>query len=536
MTLLLIILTIIFSCFSTAVMSYISMATPIGPWIAPTLVLLGSICLRVLCIKRNTMYSQSLALITAGGSVGGIIATAVGFSFPTLFFLDPETFAAWMHNPFFFCAVLTMLSLSAGGLGMLIANIFETTLLETEELPFPIGQLVYKMIAAQNQARKAFELVIGFLSTILFALLQGSFGLLPVYVPASLMVVGSHTYGKVVVPSIILRTDLLPMLLAIGFITGHVVALPLAAGMFSKMFIMEPLNALWFKNISNSDFVLAFCSGMVVVGALQSFFALPDLFKNILKKSEKSDHLQKKLQQIVQKINRVEAACIFSFIVPFLIYFKFSFPAQLFIVGTTVACTYQIVVIAGKIGLAQLGRFATFVMVPAFFLFGLDYVQVTITATFVELCGGVATDILFGRKMAKEAGISRIVIMRYQILGLLISSLFLGVVFWLLITRFGLGSEELFAQRAQARALLINARNFDIYILMLGALYGMVLKFLHINPMLVLGGLLMPVNYSLTLIAGGLLTFFVSSRQDWEPFWSGVFAANSFTELLKTLW
>ena len=85
-----IIVSIALSLFSTVVMSYISMATPIGPWIAPTLVLLATILFKV--FLRNSTYSQNIALATAAGSVGGILATAFGFSFPTLYFLDPTLF------------------------------------------------------------------------------------------------------------------------------------------------------------------------------------------------------------------------------------------------------------------------------------------------------------------------------------------------------------------------------------------------------------------------------------------------------------
>ena len=222
-------------------------------------------------------------------------------------------------------------------------------------------------------------------------------------------------------------------------------------------------------------------------------------------------------------------------VITFLTYFGFSFIEQLYLIIFTFVCTYQITLIAGKIGMAQLGRFATFVMVPALFLFGVDAVKATIIATFVEISGGVATDVLFGKKMGHLAAIPKTQLKRFQLLGLVVSSLSVGIIFWMLINHFGLGSEQLFAQRAQARALLINVRSFNHYVLIIGAIFGFFLKKMKINPMLVLGGLLMPLNYSLGLIAGGLLTMFVEKREEWEPFWSGMFAANSVLELLKTV-
>src|SRR5665647_44217 len=81
---------IIFSIFSTVVMSYISMATPIGPWIAPTIALLAMLLLKLFAIKHNNV--ERVGLITTAGSIGGILATGMGFSFPTLYFVDPLLF------------------------------------------------------------------------------------------------------------------------------------------------------------------------------------------------------------------------------------------------------------------------------------------------------------------------------------------------------------------------------------------------------------------------------------------------------------
>jgi len=125
--------------------------------------------------------------------------------------------------------------------------------------------------------------------------------------------------------------------------------------------------------------------------------------------------------------------------------------------------------------------------------------------------------------------------MWYQYLVLVISSVTAGVVFWLLINHLHLGSPALFAQKAQSRKLLIYAQHFDWYVLLIGAVFGFVLDKLRVNSMLVLGGLLMPLNMSISLVFGGFLTMLVKKRQDWEPFWSGVFTANSIWMIVKAL-
>jgi len=219
----------------------------------------------------------------------------------------------------------------------------------------------------------------------------------------------------------------------------------------------------------------------------------------------------------------------------FFSYFKFSFLSQCFIVLTTIICAYQMAAIAGIIGMALLGRFATFVMIPGIILFGFNNVQAVLVATFVEICGGVATDTLFGRKMARSADITTRRLMYYQYFGLLISCLTVGIVFWLLIDHFQLGSVQLFAQKAQARQLLIQAQQFDPYVLLLGALFGLILSYIKINPALVFGGLLMPINLVVGLVVGGMCTWLVKEKEDYFPFWSGVFASQSIWMLLRAM-
>ena len=360
-----------------------------------------------------------------------------------------------------------------------------------------------------------------------------------VVLPSSITLTKGHAFGPISIPLIQLRFDVLPMLLAIGFITGHVIAIPLIVGAVSRIWLMEPINNFFFPAISGSDFMLAFGSGLVAVGAVQSFIDLPKMLKGWFRRLRdggvgKSMDMEL-FAPLQERAHMAQAILTLAMVIGYLSAVHFSVLSQFYLIIFSFICAYQIVVIAGKIGLAQLGRFATFVMVPALFLFGIDPLMVTVIATFVELCGGVATDVLFGRKMGRLAGINRTTLRWFQILGLVVSSIAAGIIMWLLVHRFGLGTEPLIAQRAQARALLINVSHFNWIVLIIGGLFGLLLKRCKLNPMLVLGGFLMPLTYSIGLIIGGLISFAVRDRDDWEPFWSGVFAANSITELAKTL-
>ena len=62
---------VLFSLFSVLVLSYISMATMVGPWIAPTLVLFGHM---IFSLKRSKTDAdwQAVAWMQAIGAGGGI--------------------------------------------------------------------------------------------------------------------------------------------------------------------------------------------------------------------------------------------------------------------------------------------------------------------------------------------------------------------------------------------------------------------------------------------------------------------------------
>ncbi len=521
------------------------MAIPIGPWIETTLVLCAMI---IFGLFSRTFSAQTqtanLGLATAAGAIGGILATGIGFSFPMLYFVDPQTFNSWLASPFYFSCVVTSLALAAGSFGLAVAGLFEEELIVKQQMPFPIGELVYKMIALQNQVKNAMLLAIGFITTTLLLYTQALSGVVRTIPVLS----HAKSFFFFTLPAIILRTDLLPMFWAVGFVTGHVIAIPLVIGFLAKIFCLEPLYVLYrygfawltgrLLTITVDEFSIAFCSGIVVYGVALSFIGLLKTMhsgcKNLLESPVQVD-IRSRLQCVLEEINWKSIIPTLIVTIAFFSYFKFSLLAQLYLIFFTFLWTYQVLVIAGKIGLAPLGRFATFVMVPGMFLFNLTLVQITMVAAFVEIAVGVASDVLFGRKMANLASIEHKQIVAYQLLGLIVSSALVGIVFWLLISCVGIGPYgELPVNKAYTRALLISINSFDIPALAMGIVFGYLLKFTKVNPTLILGGILMPPQYSLMLILGGLSTYLVKDREKIYPLCSGMFAANSLWMLLKT--
>jgi hypothetical protein len=527
----------ILSVFSTAVMMYISMATPIGPWIAPTVVLCAMLIGKML---HQSIHGRSTLYITSASSVGGILATGIGFSLPTLYFLDPALFMVRMAHPFSFVMYVAGIAGAAGFFGLLLANAFEQSLLVDQNLAFPIGQLVHKMIVAGNQIRKAYEMILGFFSTTIFCLLQDGFAYCAGVIPKAVTVVSKMNFGVVHIPGI--QFDLWPMVWAIGFITGHVIAVPLGVGALLKIFFVDPVNELFFADFSSIEFVFVLCSGMALFSVVHSCMGLPKLFKQLASycSSYKTAVTHTRIFGNLNSLNYyVETALLLVVACGMLTFFDFSWIQQIYLLSCTAVFTYQMAVIAGKWGIAPLGRFATFVMLPAMALFQMSVEQIVLVATFVEVCGGVTVDMLCNRKVAQLMHCEDVKVRWYQYLGLLVSVATVGIIFWVLANACGLGSVQLFAYKAQSRQLLINAlmhgNNFNYAIMMIGFVLSVILQYVKINPMLVLGGLLMPLNLSIGLISGGLLTLLTRNKQEWEPFWSGVFAANSVWMIIKAL-
>lgn len=537
MTLINIVLACVLSFFSTAIMSYIAMATAIGPWIETTLILAGMLILYLLRRWYTAKEKvEALGLTAAAGGICGILATACGFSFPTLFFVDKPLFCSLMATPLTFATVLTLLACAAGSWGLLLAHVFEHTLIDKQELPFPLGELMYKMIAAADDMRNAVMLAMGFVSTQLLLFVRSGVQVLS----QPVVLLQKYSFGALTLPRISLQTDTIALFWAIGFVTGHVIALPLFLGILVNVFCIEPLYYIY-PSLSSfitstaplgslENFRTAFSGGMVIYGALFGFFELPKVLKSTfthLYTNKEGSSLPWLLGIAILIVNSLVLS-----------YFEFSFLGQFYLLIFTLICGYQMMLIAGKLGLALLGRFATFVMVPGMFLFSYTPFQITLVATYVEIATGIACDALFGRKMGRLAQINGNHLARYQWLGLLVGSLCLGGIVWLLSNQFELGSQEgaLPVTRAYSRSLLINfitVRSFDPWVVALGILFGYLLKFAKINATLLLGGIFMSIDYSLPLILGGLSASLVKNKEDYFPFWSGVFAANSLWMVLR---
>ncbi|MFA5074541.1 MAG: OPT/YSL family transporter [Candidatus Babeliales bacterium] len=531
---------IIFNIFSVIVLLYVSMATMIGPWIAPIIVLIcgGLFKLRSnfgFKIKKNSSKVKETVLIQSIGSVGGIIGVGMGFSLPTLYFLSPEIFNNLLKNPVYFCVFLAIICFCAGGLGIFLARSFIGKFINNKDLHFPVSQVVYEAIVSQNQKNKIKKMFFGFFGGWGIDFLRDGFLKIKSFLPKEFVLFPNIFANNIVI-------SLTPMYWAIGFIAGAKIILPLLTGILLKYFILLPVNNNFnffnLPKLSIENFNSVFCSGLILS---EIFLSLIIFLKYVLKNIKNLNFYSNFFIKIINiKTAFKKSDIIFILFLgllffSFFSYLKFSFISQIFLIIFVIFATYQISYLGCKVGLVSFGKFATFIMIPMLLIFNLDFMQITMVCVFFNICSAVSSDLLFDYKIGQLCDIDFKKIYKYQWIGLIVTSASIGFFLWLFLTNFQPGTPALFAQRGKARAILIQSLGFDFRIILLGLFSGIILKKLKINPTMVLSGILMPNSLSIGLIIGGFFAKFAKKFKNFDSFWAGVFTGEALWLLLSIL-
>jgi hypothetical protein len=517
---LLICIVALLSIFSSSVMMYIALATSIGPWVGPLLVLMISPLLKLFFLE-STLFYQVAGVI--GGSIGGILATACAFSFPALYFIDSALYNQWLLSPIFFIGVVAMLCFFAGAFGMICAGLFESRFDIVSQGPFPSAHLIFSMLHAVDHAAQRIKLFCGGIAYATFLLVRSVIlWLLQATTPLHVLISGA---------------TIVPMLVAIGFVTGHVIAMPLFIGVLIRYLFVDIVRSHLFGSslALTLPFSLAFCTGIIVSGLLISIVKSVQAF--FIKRARWS------IAKFFETFTKIEIGkkyyCFIGLgllsVLCCAYYCNISVLLIVYSIIATGIAVYFMVILAAKTGLAYLGRFATFVMIPAMLIFRCSPLQLIILATCVEVAGGVAVDALSGRKIVRLAGFNNNRFIIIQWIGLFIASIATGFVLWALCSYLQLGSAELAGYKAHARALLLGVDHFDMIPFFLGGCVGSVCSFFKINTGTLLGGILMPLETAAGLIAGGAIAFFVNNKDSWYPLAAGIFAANSLYMIIKAV-
>ncbi len=526
-----------------------SISTSFGPWISPFIVLLFSLFL----INQSAEEKhRKLVILQSLGSLGGLIATGIGFTFPMLFFLDRTSFDAWLGTPSWFFVSMGFLVMVAGGVGTVLGRVFAPQLLYREKnLPFPVPQLIYNTIVSQDQKEESVRLVSGFsLSWLLYLLRDGlrtSFFAIPALLPARAISLMPSIFG----PGFLFMIN--PMVWSVGFMTGMTIVFPLMIGMLSYYAVVWPLNhhSLYlpftlFPVFEKAPFLVAFCSGLILTDLVESAVLLP---KRLMQSAEKNWRVDIKngmayfiefFKSVFHQDGKAHfeplfGVRMFQVLEPWIIligyvglmwYCQFPLLSGLFLLAMGIFATYEIVYLGGKIGLIVFGRFVTFVMLPAVFMFHLTPMQLTILCMFAAVSFAAAANLVFQYRIADYFKIEHRTMYRVHWLGLMVISLIVGVCLWFLVTNLQLGSVDFFAQRGRMRALMLQSLTFNVWPMICGLGYGFIIKRFSLSPAMVFGGLLMPHELTIGFVVGALLSMLTSKASKYYSFASGAFASE----------
>lgn len=538
--------------FSTAILLYISLATGLGPWMAPTLVLLAGIIIRTVSRSSEQGRVHDMVIIQTIGSVGGSVATAVGFCLPTLYFLQPELFAQWMAAPAWFSVLLTSIVGSAGWWGIWLARQQAPALLADESLRFPVSVAIVDTIESQAQSTGSRLLAAGAGFSWIISFMRDGWGRI-----APLIAKNSFTAG------------LLPVSWAIGFLAGMPIVLPIVMGMICRFVVIVPMTPL-FAPLSAMDVTFAFCSGIVLSQTVESMATLPRLFREFGSVASWQSlatawsgyrlggrHGGNEDKEIslqgggTEKMSSRTRSGIYNFLYIFLCRFEgllaglasiatltyLGFPplAQLMLLGLSVVMIRHLNAFACRTGLGAYGRYMTFTMVPIMMATAVSHMHITMLCLFIGIAGAAGVDLLFDYRVGQKTGVSAARIHRAQLLGLMVTAACMGMFFWFLCTHFQLGSADLIAHRSRARALLLNSFHMHWGILAIGALFGILLKRVRINPILAFGGVIMPPHLVIGFGFGSLVRLYTRNAERYTPFWSGVFTGDALWVLAMLL-
>jgi hypothetical protein len=532
-------LTVILSALSGLIMTFISLAVPVGPWMHVTILLVMMAIARML----RAEYAQAL-YVTSAISVSASVATAMGFCFPTWYFLAPEEFLVLLSNPFRFCMVsVASIGLTAGW-AYILASIKGAYISAHDQRSYPVGQLMYTVYSAAGSAAQALQVGAGIAVAGVYALGTRLLALPELFALCSRTVlmtwqVCSRMY-VLMLPALTIRVSMGAMFLALGYVSGHVIGVPLLVGAITKYGLLDVLQRAFWSDSVGDDFTFALCSGIVAWSAGLSMMHLARTLFGVLYNMRTGAALKERLRiqyaMGTDRVRQIQPLIIGAGLLTMLSawYLALRWDLALYVVIASSISAWQIAGIAQRTGLALVGRFATWVMLPGVLLYGINPIYATLFALGVEVCGMLVVDLLFNQMAAMRAGLNMQRVWWWQFLGLIIGLIVCSVSLWWLVSMYGIGqATPLVAQRARSRALLLQVTSFDWSVVMLGMMLSIGMGLLGINSTMALAGILLPLDITLLLVAGGALRLLFADPERWTPFWSGLFAASALGMSLK---
>lgn len=501
---------VVLSFLSTVVMSYLAISIEVTFWVAPIISLLMLLLSVFLLGKR--LSQDSVVMLLAAGSLGEMIGLAIGFSWPTLYFLHKNIFLQWMESPVFFASMITMLVVAAGSLAAIITRLLWPRL---KRLSFPTARVVYRMIYKFEKSDSN-QMVKGML-------LSGVWS-------ASALAFRRSLQGF-----LLLQIHTIPTLLSMGFVAGSLVTKPLMLGMATRFFLLQEFQKTIFGYARQEDFVLTFALGMLSAVICKSFLILlKGLYAWMSVQNWPSDYIRIKNYTGKYFDWALSVGAIF-FCSLILRHWHMSFAQQSYMIfALTVACMILASVFA-ETGVLDLPSFGSFVVIPFGYLFYVSSEVQLISFVFATICLGLVVVLLFSWKIADLARISLFEVVKYQAIGFFVAAISVGFVVWWYAIELNLSASSLFSSQALLQEKFMTLQLYDVRVWLFGFLFGVALYSLTTEMSLVITGCMMEFAVVGWVIFAGIIARFVKDREAYYPFCFGVYASHAIWLFVQTI-
>lgn len=453
---------------STILLHYVALVTGYGPWIAPV----WAYCLRIVLAYTGRFCTQEkIHMIIAGGSIGGIIATACAFTLPALWFVDKRWVQTICSHAYIW-ALLFVLCVCLALVAFCIAYFFDQYLHITRQYDFPVRHMITNGL--HTNAQHVFVYIPGIIC--LCMLWSAGFYICITWLMC--VVVGYYTLNSSAARLALLFAFCIKV--SVDYITGGLQA--------------SVTHALY-------GYTLGLLCAYLVPTIISCITRAPELWRTV----------SRGLIPVERNSTRayghlIGAALLIGQICLLLnIFIPYGLFDWLYVSGALMCTTYGLVVSMGLCGLAPLGKFATWAMVPYFFTHMHTASKALVVAWCVELVGGIAADLCTHWKIADVHYHRRVHIYYAQLIGILISCCTVVGMYWVYHHQFEMILHPAIAVRAQMRAALVAGFVYDWHFILAGICSGFALRRYTISLSLISILLLLPYSYMLSFTIGSVV-------------------------------
>jgi putative OPT family oligopeptide transporter len=526
--------------------------------------------------KRKSTILENVIIQSLGAASGVVVAGAI-FTLPALFILGLDKTLGFDLFKIF------MVSFLGGSLGVLFLIPFRKYFVKEMHghFPFPEATATAQvLVAGEKGGAQAKVLVKSMIIGGIFDFMVHSVGAFNEVFSSRLFGLGKAVADKT---RIVFKMDVLSAVLGLGYIIGLKYTSIIAAGSLLSWFLLVPViyyfgQFIPAEIVGNAPKLISAMSAEEIFGSYVRFIGIGAIamagiigilksskiivqafgmgFKQLLKKSAAGDSQAPRTQTdlnmkhviLLLGLAIVVVWVFFSFsvlspvpnplrlgliatITVFVISFLFTSVAAraIAIVGTNpVSGMTMMTLILSSLVLVAAGLTGQYGMYAALLIGG-------VVCTALSMSGGFITDL----KVGYWLGSTPLKQQKYKFLGILLSSLTVGLVIFLLNQTYGFsGANALAAPQANAMAALIQplmnpGAQVPWLLYGVGVLTALIMEFIGVPPLAFALGMYIPLELNTPLVIGGLIAHLVArSSKDKElsnmRYEKGILTASGF--------